>query len=125
MPAPPPRTYDGMGRCTNEFDRQTRFMTTAGNSEVTSSLNDLIRWTNASLELTMQQRMDIVSKFNYGLQWPHKEYDTVITQVLIWLYEWGYPIISDNPQGKKPVVNALNEELTKAVDKAYKMRRAG
>jgi hypothetical protein len=46
--------------------------------------------------------------------WPSKEYDTVITHVFVWLYEWGFPIANTTP-GKKPVVNALYEEVEKAV----------
>lgn len=88
---PPDRTYDSVGRCTNEDVRQTKSMSDAGNKTAGDSLAALSRWANAAMELTLQQRTDIVAKFGYGQQWPMKEYDTVITQVLVWLHEWKYP----------------------------------
>lgn len=122
--AAPARTYDGVGRCTNEFARQTAFMTAAGNARVSGKLQALSSWANAATELTVQQRADITAKFNYGMQWPMKEYDTVITQVLVWLHEWGYPTLL-GPGGRKPIVNALYEEVEKAVAEAYRMRLVG
>lgn len=121
---PPARTYDAVGRCTNEFDRQTAYMTPGDNMRVSATLDTLINWANAATELSVQQRTDIVSKLSYGRINPHIEYDTVITQVLVWLHEWGYPIAGASP-AKKPLVNALYEEVEKAVGEAFRLRRMG
>lgn len=119
----PARTYDDTGRCTNEELRQMKFMNDASNATVSGKLAALTGWANASKELTPQQRLEITSKFGYGMQWPHKEYDTVITQVLVWLHEWGFPTLVA-PGSQKPVVNALYEELEKFVMAAYLQRQA-
>ncbi|MBT5019907.1 MAG: hypothetical protein HON04_14320 [Planctomicrobium sp.] len=118
------RTYDAAGHCTNEFDRQTAFMNAGENGKIADSLTELTRWANTSTELTLQQRSDITAKFNYGMQWPMKEYDTVITQVLVWLHEWGYPRLVPDTD-KKPIVNGFFEELEKAVKAAYDRRKTG
>ncbi len=121
---PPPRTYDAAGHCTNEFQRQTALMSQAGNGAVASSLATLTAWVHAARELSDVQRSAIAAKFNYGQQWPMKEYDTVITQALVWLHEWGFP--ATVPPGRpKPVVNALYEELDKAVFAAHRARLRG
>lgn len=123
--APAARRYDVNGYCLNEFDRQTAYMGGAGGNSIAkigASLQGLSAWANASTELKSSQRTDIVTKLGYGQQWPHKEYDTVITQVLVWLTEWGYPIAGAT-RGK-PVVNALYEEVEKAVGRAYADRQS-
>lgn len=124
----PDRTYDSEGRCTNEAIRQTKLMSQAENDRVSRSLDSLIRATTDATELTMQQRTDIIAKFNYGKMWPMKEYDTVISQVLVWLFEWGYPtlgarktIIGTKKQSK---VNKLYEKVEAAVSAAYVARQA-
>lgn len=121
---PPRRQFDAMGRCTNEEARQGSLMSNGENTAVDAKLRSLSTWASASAELTMERRNEIVAKLSYGLMWPHKEYDTVITQVLVWLHEWGYPI-AGAPAHAKPVVNALYEEVEKAVLAAYRRRQAG
>jgi hypothetical protein len=118
----PARTYDSMGHCTNEWDRQTKFMSDAWNSKCSAQLTQLSAWATAS-ELPLDKKTAVTSKLSYGLQWPHKEYDTVINQILVWLHEWGYPMIGNLKQ--KPVVNALWEEVEKAVAAANRLRQAG
>lgn len=122
----PARVYTDSGYCSNEFERQTACFNAgmASVNRISGTLQQLISWANAAKELTEQQRTDIVSKLNYGLQTPHKEYDTVITQVLVWLFEWGYPTIMQPGDNRKPVVNALYEEVEKAVHAAYQARQA-
>jgi hypothetical protein len=120
----PPRTYDPQGRCTNEFDRQTKYMDDTSNSKLSGILLQLTSRANAS-ELPLDKKTAVTSKLNYGMQWPLKEYDTVINQVLVWLYEWGYPIKSDKKFKKEPVVNTLFEEVERAVDQANQLRLAG
>lgn len=46
-----------------------------------------------------------------------------MNQILVWLFEWGFPISGNHAQ--KPVVNAFHEELCKAVKKAYQARQDG
>lgn len=120
---PPAPTYDAIGHRTNEFERQSAFMRANGGAmaRITATLQSLTGWANASMELSAQQRSDIAAKFGYGMQWPHKEYDTVITQVLVWLFEWGFPVKGSSRQ--KPVVNALHEELEKVVRAAWQSRQ--
>jgi len=115
----PDRTYDELGRCTNEFERQTKFMNDALNQKCAAKLTEFKIWANAC-ELPLDKKSAVTSKLDYGLQWPHKEYDTVINQILVWLFEWGYPI--RGPFKKKPVVNALWEEVEKAVAQANQSR---
>ena len=124
----PERVYTDSGYCSNEAERQTAAMKagTASMTRIEGTLMRLIGWANASKELTEQQRTTVVEKLTYGTLTPHKEYDTVITQVLVWLFEWGYPtVLASGPmQGPKPVVNALYEEVEKAVLAAYQARKA-
>lgn len=117
----PARTLDAVGRCTNEDIRQTKQMDPGANNANGTSLEALQGWAAAALELSVQQRSEIDAKLLYGRMNPQKEYDTVITQVLVWLVQWGYPVIGH--QGTKPVVNALFEELSAAVEKAYNARK--
>jgi hypothetical protein len=116
----PDREFSPKGYCKNEEDRQFKQMSVARNQRNTAKLTELTKWAEASQELKPQQRTDIVTKLNYGIQWPAKEYDTVINQTLVWLYEWNYPL--EIKKGKKPVVNALYEELEKAVKAAHEER---
>ena len=89
--------------------------------EVERAVDDLIAWAEKSMELKPEQRDEVVKKLKYGQLSPQKEYDTVITHVLVWLFEWGYPIANTSPT-RKPVVNALYEEVEKAVRAALDER---
>jgi hypothetical protein len=110
----PERDISEKGYCKNEEARQAKEMSPARNQKNMQTLVDLIAWAEKSTELKSEQRDEIVKKLKYGQMWPSKEYDTVITHVFVWLYEWGFPIANTTP-GKKPVVNALYEEVEKAV----------
>ncbi len=117
----PARKLDHLGRCTNEAERQTKQMDHGKNGEVMATLTTLRQWAEASLELTATQRSEISNKLLYGMMNPQKESDTVMNQVLVWLFEWGYPVKGFTT--KKPVVNALYEELSKEVKKAHENRQ--
>jgi hypothetical protein len=117
----PDRDISEKGYCKNEEARQTKEMDQAKNQQNLQKLTDLIAWAEKSMELKPEQRDEVVKKLKYGQMSPQKEYDTVITHVLVWLFEWGYPIANTAP-GKKPVVNALYEEVEKAVRAALDER---
>lgn len=121
VPAP---QYTPQGYRQNEFERQTAYMNPALNARMTSNLMSIKGWANASQELSPEQRTQIASACDYGVLWPHREHDTVMTQILVWLIEWGYPV-ANAPAARKPVVNALFEEVEKIVRQAYLSRRAG
>ena len=118
----PKRNLDGSGRCLNEEDRQTKQMNQGMNTQLSGTLSMLKKWVDASTELTVEQRANISNKLVYGMMNPHKESHTVMNQILMWMFEWGYPIIGNS--SKKPVVNAFYEELSKAVKIAYDARQA-
>lgn len=117
----PARTYGTGGGCTNEADRQMKLMNDVENVKINTKLMELIAWANAS-SIKDQQKNDIVSKLNYGRINPQVEFDTVINQILIWLTDWGYPVIGGS---KKPVVNALYEEVEKVAMANWRNRHAG
>jgi hypothetical protein len=119
----PARRLDAEGRCINEADRQTRQMSNAMNEQVGATLASLKGWAEASKELSDNQRMEVTNKLVYGMMNPQKESDTVMNQILVWLFEWGFPISGNHAQ--KPVVNAFHEELCKAVKSAYQARQDG
>ena len=116
----PARTLDLLGRCTNEELRQGKQMSTAMNTDKLDTLQRIKAWSDAATELSIEQRNDIGNKLVYGMMNPHKESDTVLNQVLVWLFEWGYPTIGR--YRKKPVVNALLEELSTVVKNTYDVR---
>ncbi|VAW67752.1 hypothetical protein MNBD_GAMMA08-1766 [hydrothermal vent metagenome] len=119
----PDRIYDGLGRCTNEGLRQTKQMNHAMNAQVGAMLKNINSWAVAANELSASQKKQITTKLLYGMMNPQKECDTVLNQILVWMYEWGYPMRGH--MVRKPVVNALYEELEKAAAKLYKQRAAG
>jgi hypothetical protein len=121
---PPERKLNAMGLCINEAARQDVFFRAgqASVARISSKLGELTPWANAASELTQAQRTMIADKLLYGARSPHTEYHTVITQTLVWLVEWGYP--KKQSGALKPVVNALYEELEKAVGAAYNDRQA-
>ncbi len=120
----PDRTLSAKGYCTNEEARQAKQMSAAMNEKATLLLSGLEVWNIASTELTPQQRVDIKDKLLYGQLRPHLECDTVLNQILTWLYEWGYPTPMVTG-GKKPVVNALFEEVERAVNTLTAQRQRG
>ena len=116
----PAREFDGVGRCRNEELRQAKQMDQARNVLNGSTLNTLVQWAAAANELKAEQQKQIQDKLTYGMMSPQKEYDTVINQVLVWLFQWGYPV--KGASAKKPVVNALYEEVEKAAGAAHDER---
>ncbi|MBE0368558.1 hypothetical protein [Pseudoalteromonas aurantia] len=119
----PNRDLDILGRCKNEDLRQTKQMSQAMNSAKSDTLMRLKGWTDAASELSAIQKTEISNKLVYGMINPHKESDTVLNQVLVWLFEWGFPITGQHVN--KPIVNALYEELSTAVKLAYLEREKG
>jgi len=119
----PERDLDTLGRCKNEDIRQTKQMSHEMNMVKTDILMRIQSWSNASHELNQEQKKEISDKLVYGMINPQKESITVLNQILVWLFEWGFPI---NGQHKnKPIVNALYEELSLVVKQAYLERQKG
>ncbi len=119
----PARQYDALGRCTNEALRQAKQMDHNKNAANIQILQGLQAWANAANELTLTQKSQITSKLGYGMINPQTECDTVLNQILVWLFDWGFPITGHSI--KKPIVNALYEEIEKAAAKVYEQRQAG
>ncbi|SFC12771.1 hypothetical protein [Pseudoalteromonas denitrificans] len=119
----PERSLDAIGRCLNEAERQTKQMNHAMNDNKINILTRIKAWSDAATELTPEQKYEISNKLVYGMMNPQKESDTVLNQVLVWLFEWGFPMIGHH--SKKPVVNALYEELSAVVKNAYLERQKG
>ncbi|MBX3200787.1 MAG: hypothetical protein KF894_21800 [Labilithrix sp.] len=115
----PARQYTSQGYCANEDARQTKFLNADEILKISSKIVELTAWAQAT-DLPTQKKADVVSKLSYAAINPQKEYDTVINQILVWLFEWGYPVRGFT---KKPVVNALFEEVEKAALQAYNRRQ--
>ncbi|KAF7769735.1 hypothetical protein PCIT_a2627 [Pseudoalteromonas citrea] len=113
----PDRELDILGRCKNEDLRQTKQMSQSMNTTKSDILMRIKGWTDASTELSQIQKSEISNKLIYGMINPHKEADTVLNQILVWLFEWGFPITGQYIN--KPIVNALYEELSSAVKAAH------
>lgn len=113
----PDRELDILGRCKNEDERQTKQMSQSMNAAKSEILMRIKGWVDASTELSQAQKSDISNKLIYGMINPHKESDTVLNQVLVWLFEWGFPVTGQYVN--KPVVNALYEELSTVVKDAH------
>jgi len=119
----PERDLDTLGRCKNEDIRQTKQMNHAMNSAKTDILMRIKAWSDASTELSQEQKKEISDKLVYGMINPQKESITVLNQILVWLFEWGFPIVGHHKN--KPIVNALYEELSLVVKNAYLERQKG
>ncbi|RJE77606.1 hypothetical protein BGP78_00975 [Pseudoalteromonas sp. MSK9-3] len=117
----PDRELDILGRCKNEDLRQTKQMSQSMNTAKSDILMRIKGWTDASTELSPAQKSNISNKLIYGMINPHKESDTVLNQILVWLFEWGFPVTGQYIN--KPVVNALYEELSTAVKTAHLERK--
>lgn len=123
----PARTFTPSGFASNEFDRQTRLMNDAENVKIQATLQKLKTLAGASSAkggLSGENSTKVVSKLDYGYQTPHKEFDTVINQVLVWLTEWGYPVIGAK-KGKVPAANLLFYEIEKVAAKNWWSRVQG
>lgn len=93
----------------NEFIRQTYWMNHSDIGPPHAKLNQLIKLAETIHD--EGQKKDLVEKLQYGVLWPHKEYDTVINQVLLWLHKWGYSStkISEMKNLYTAVMNAAKE----------------
>jgi hypothetical protein len=111
------------GYSTIEAARQTwlKRATSAQSLRNETKCAELIAWAQAS-ELKTEAKTKIVSQLTYGSRAPHLEHDTVMNQVLFWLFDMGYPVRGFS---KKPIGNALFEEVEKEVDRCYRLRQAG
>lgn len=118
VPAP---EYDPRGRCTNEEDRQAKLGRVVPINEIHDKLKHLEQWTNVAGELKEPQKKDIRDKLAYARMWPAREFDCVVNQILIWLHEWGVPVVKrsatvSRTDNLKPFATALLQETEKIVN---------
>jgi hypothetical protein len=118
--APPAPDYDGEGRRTNEQLRQAKWMNDASNQQMMAQLTTLLGLATGA-GLPPQQSTKVVEKLRYGQMNPHTEHDTVLNQILIWMFEWGYPALVA-PGSRGPGANTFYDALDKAVLAAYQRR---
>ena len=119
---PPAPEYDKAGRRTNQADRQGKWMNDAGNSTMSLELNTLLGLATGA-GMPPQQMMKVVEKLRYGLTSPHLEHDTVLNQIMIWMFEWGYPALVA-PGSTAPGANNFYAALEKAAQAAHARRNS-
>jgi len=118
--APPAPEYDGEGRRKNEQQRQAKWMNDGSNQQMLGELTNLLGLATGS-GLPPQQLNKVVEKLRYGQMNPHTEHDTVINQILIWMFEWGYPALVA-PGSRAPGANTLYGALDTAALGGYRRR---
>lgn len=120
---PPAPDYDDKGRRRNEQLRQAKWMDRNANERMIAELTALTGSAERS-GLPRDQVSRITEKLRYGQTNPHIEHDTVINQVLVWMFEWGYPALPA-PGSKKSGANTFYEDLEKAATRSYNRRHGG
>lgn len=121
--SPPAPDYDGEGRRKNEQLRQAKWMNDGSNQLMISELSTLLGLATGS-GMQPAQVSKVTEKLRYGQMNPHTEHDTVINQVLIWMFEWGYPALVA-PGSRPPAANQFYDAVERAVLAAYQRRRGG
>ncbi|WP_292867254.1 hypothetical protein [Nostoc sp. LPT] len=92
---PPPGPVDAptfnpnAERMQNEEDRQRQQSVSSADNAIQVKLENLQKLTLKDGCLNQEQRNQVREKLTYGIQSPHIEFDTVINQILTWLYHWG------------------------------------
>ena len=117
---PPDPDYDSEGRRKNEQLRQAKWMSDALNQQMTQELTMLLGLATAA-GLPPMQGNKVLEKLRYGQINPHTEHDTVLNQILIWMFEWGFPAVVA-PGSRAPAANTFYAALDKAVLAAYQRR---
>jgi len=118
--SPPAPEYDDEGRRKNEQLRQAKWMSTASNQQMSTELTTLLGLATGS-GLPPLQSTKVADKLRYGMINPHTEHDTVINQILVWMFEWGYPALVA-PGSTAPGANNFYNALDRAVLAAYQRR---
>jgi hypothetical protein len=119
--APPAPDYDGEGRRKNEQLRQAKWMSDALNQQMLTELTTLLGLATGA-GLPPLQATKVTEKLRYGMMNPHTEHDTVINQILIWMFEWGFPAVVA-PGSRAPGANNFYTALEKAALAAHQRRR--
>lgn len=128
----PAREFDQRGRCKNEFERQTKFMNSDWNNVIINKFESLIKLTKAEKKLEDNKKKEILDKLTYGMRNPHTECDTVLNQILMWLYQWNWHATEKRSTtantgyffrifGRKKT--SLLMEFEKAVEEAFNRRK--
>ncbi len=123
-----PRTYTkgfpcgvagSLAYCDNEELRQGQFRDQAAESWMEGNTNRLYRWAK-TFGLDQAQLARCAERRVYGVANIQREYDTLINQMLVWLYEWGfYPL----PMLPNPPAPGFARYLEAAVVEAYDRRQ--
>ncbi len=103
----------------NEAQRQESWSDEDKNRTLIDTLKELDTLATKVKAIEESTNISVVSnQLKYGSDQPHKEYDTVINQILVWLHQWGY--------NKKEEVSAeknLYVEVERCALKAYECRK--
>jgi hypothetical protein len=92
-----PRTYTAgfpcagqqLAYCDNEELRQTQFRVPVAENWMTDNTNRIYRWAK-QFGLLQAELAQCKERREYGVINIQREYDTLINQMLVWLFEWGY-----------------------------------
>jgi hypothetical protein len=120
---PPAPEYDAEGRRKNEQLRQAKWMNDGSNQLMIGELAMLLGLATGS-GMQPSQVSKVTEKLRYGQMNPHIEHDTVINQILVWMFEWGYPAVVA-PGSRAPAANQFYDAVEKAALAAYQRRRGG
>lgn len=105
--------------CDNEELRQMQFRDELSEGWMTLNTNRLYRWAK-QFGLSQQRLAQCKERRDYGVTNIHREYDTLINQMLVWLWEWGlYPL----PVLPNPPAPSFARYLEAAVVEAYGRRQ--
>lgn len=102
-----PRQYTGgfpcaglsLSYCENEELRQTQFRNAISEAWMAENTNRLYRWARR-YGFTAVQLGRCKERRDYGVINIHREYDTLINQMLVWMREWGFyplPVLPNPP----------------------------
>lgn len=120
----PARVLLESGRCTNEDARQNgMFGMTLGRVDQRLGTLQTLDAMVVKAMLPEKLKSDIQKKLLYAMLNPHKEYDTVINQCLIWMIEdWELPVTDDDIENKNRAVNLFYARFESVAHEAYLLR---
>ncbi|RCJ39067.1 hypothetical protein A6770_39165 [Nostoc minutum NIES-26] len=75
-------------RMTNEGKRQDQRKVQSVDNAIRVKLTSLQKLTLEDKNLSKEQKVKVRDKLTYGIQNAHKEFDTVINQISVWLHYW-------------------------------------
>ncbi|MCL2385505.1 MAG: hypothetical protein FWC84_06730 [Alphaproteobacteria bacterium] len=122
----PERDIDeATGFCKNEEARQGKIQRDA---DWPSTLSEELKILKAKAEAASfsdsKLKQEIVTKLDYGIQWPHREFDTVINQIMVWLCERDEWLCeSDKKLGRLLPTDDFRTNLENVAENAFRRRQ--